>query len=109
VAAWSEGGALGFNIREEAERSDTVTTVLARERDPQALQRYCTDKCGVVLGSGIGALEGKAFRIAHMGHVNAPMILGTLAVTEMGLKALGIPHGKGVDAAVSHLGANVAA
>jgi alanine-glyoxylate transaminase/serine-glyoxylate transaminase/serine-pyruvate transaminase len=109
VAAWSEGGALGFNIREEAERSDTVTTVLARDREPQALQRYCTDKCGVVLGSGIGALEGKAFRIAHMGHVNAPMILGTLAVTEMGLKALGIPHGKGVDAAVSHLGANVAA
>ncbi len=32
------------------------------------------------------------FRIAHMGHVNAPMILGTLGVIEVGLNALAIPH-----------------
>jgi alanine-glyoxylate transaminase/serine-glyoxylate transaminase/serine-pyruvate transaminase len=30
-----------------------------------------------------------------MGHVNAPMILGTLSVIEMALAALGIPHRKG--------------
>ena len=107
VTAWSEGAALSFNIRESADRSDTVTTILAA--DPHALQNFCRDKCGVILGSGIGALEGKAFRIAHMGHVNAPMILGTLGVVEMGLKALGVPHGKGVDAAVSHLGESVGA
>jgi len=49
----------------------------------------------VVLGIGLGSLDGKAFRIAHMGHVNAPMILGTLSVVEMALAALGIPHGRG--------------
>ena len=78
-AVWAEGQAIGFNITEPSERSDTVTTVLmANGHDPAALQRYCEEKCGVVLGPGIGDLSGKAFRIAHMGHVNAPMILGTL-------------------------------
>ena len=48
------------------------------------LHRYCKEKCGVVLGVGIGELHGQAFRIAHMGHVNAPMILGTLGVIEVG-------------------------
>ncbi len=48
------------------------------------------------------------FRIAHMGHVNAPMILGTLGVIEVGLNALAIPHGKGgVQAAVEWLGKEV--
>ena len=42
-----------------------------------------------------GDLTGKAFRIAHMGHVNAPMILGILSVIEVALGALGIPHNKG--------------
>ena len=78
--------------------------------DPAALQSYCKEKCGVVLGTGIGDLSGQAFRIAHMGHVNAPMILGTLAVIEVGLTALRIPHGEGgVDAAVKWLGQSVPA
>jgi len=78
--------------------------------DPTALHRYCKKKCGVVLGIGIGELTGQAFRIAHMGHVNAPMILGTLGVVEVALKALRIPHGKGgVEAAISCLGDNVPA
>ncbi len=74
---------IGFNITEANERSDTVTTVTVNGHDPQALQRYCKEKCGVVLGTGIGELQGAAFRIAHMGHVNAPMILGTLAVIDL--------------------------
>jgi len=61
----------------------------------QAIADYCRDKCGVVLGRGLGAHEGKAFRIAHMGHVNAPMIFGTLGVVEMALAALNVPHGRG--------------
>jgi alanine-glyoxylate transaminase/serine-glyoxylate transaminase/serine-pyruvate transaminase len=110
VAAWSEGQVLGFNIAEANERSDTVTTVTMNGADPAALQRYCKDKCGVVLGTGIGDLSGQAFRIAHMGHVNAPMILGTLGVIEVGLNALNIPHGKGgTEAAIEYLGENVGA
>src|SRR6187399_1151138 len=110
VAVWSEGQVLGFNIAEANERSDTVTTVLMNGHDPAALRRYCKDKCGVVLGLGIGDLADQAFRIAHMGHVNAPMILGTLGVIEVGLNALKIPHGKGgVEAAIEYLGENVGA
>ncbi|HXW27262.1 MAG TPA: aminotransferase class V-fold PLP-dependent enzyme, partial [Xanthobacteraceae bacterium] len=73
VDVWSQGQAVGFNVTEPAERSDTVTTVLMGDgRDPRPLVDYCNKKCGVVLGIGIGDLSGKAFRIAHMGHVNAP-------------------------------------
>jgi alanine-glyoxylate transaminase/serine-glyoxylate transaminase/serine-pyruvate transaminase len=62
------------------------------------------------LGVGLGQLTGKAFRIAHMGHVNAPMVLGTLGTVEMGLQALKIPHGSGgVQAAIDYLGREVAA
>ena len=58
----------------------------------------------MVLGVGIGALGGRAFRIAHMGHINAPMVLGTLAAVEVALAALDIPHGKGgVQAAIDWL------
>jgi alanine-glyoxylate transaminase/serine-glyoxylate transaminase/serine-pyruvate transaminase len=109
VTVWAEGQVLGFNIAEPAERSDTVTTVvMGGGYDPAALHRYCTEKCGVVLGVGIGELTGRAFRIAHMGHVNAPMILGTLGVIEVGLNALDIPHGKGgTEAAIEWLGESV--
>jgi alanine-glyoxylate transaminase / serine-glyoxylate transaminase / serine-pyruvate transaminase len=110
VSAWSEGQVIGFNIDEPSERSNTVTTVLMKGHDPVPLHRYCKEKCGVVLGVGIGELYGQAFRIAHMGHVNAPMVLGTLGVIEVGLNALDIPHGKGgTEAAIEWLGASVSA
>src|SRR3954452_9451880 len=71
VAVWSQGQALGFNIAEASERSDTVTTVvMSNGYDPTALHDYCKQNCGVVLGIGIGDLAGQAFRIAHMGHIN---------------------------------------
>ena len=95
VGVWSEREAIGFNIIEPSERSDTVTAVLMNSHDPQRLRAYCDRNCGVILGHGIGDLTGKAFRIAHMGHVNAPMVLGTLSVVEVALGALGIPHSKG--------------
>jgi alanine-glyoxylate transaminase/serine-glyoxylate transaminase/serine-pyruvate transaminase len=109
VAVWARGKALDLNIEKPGERSDTVTTMaMADGRDPRPLLAYCKEQCGVVLGQGIGALSGKSFRIAHMGHVNAPMVLGTLAVVEMALGALDIPHRKGgVGAAIDWLGENV--
>src|SRR4249920_98586 len=111
VGIWAEGQAIGFNIIEPAERSNTVTAVLMNgSHDPEALRAFCNQQCGVVLGQGIGELSGKAIRIAHMGHVNAPMILGTLSVIEVGLQALGVPHGKGgAQAAIDWLGEQVKA
>ena len=111
VAVWAEGGVIDFNITEPAERSDSVTTLIFNDgRNPQPLLDYCNEKCGVVLGIGIGASSGKALRIAHMGHINAPMVLGTLGGLEIGLVALDIPHGRGaLGAATEWLGRSVPA
>jgi alanine-glyoxylate transaminase / serine-glyoxylate transaminase / serine-pyruvate transaminase len=110
VGVWAEGQAIGFNIIEAGERSDSVTCVLVNGHDPEAIRAYANQKCGVILGHGIGELAGKAFRIAHMGHVNAPMILGTLGVIETALGALEIPHAKGgAQAAIDWLSAEVKA
>jgi alanine-glyoxylate transaminase/serine-glyoxylate transaminase/serine-pyruvate transaminase len=66
-----------------------------------ALRKWLEAEAGVTLGIGLGmALPsepayGDFLRVAHMGHVNAHMVLGTLATMEAGLTALGVPHGKG--------------
>jgi alanine-glyoxylate transaminase/serine-glyoxylate transaminase/serine-pyruvate transaminase len=110
VDRWAEGGVLAINATHAAERANSITCVLTPERDPQPLVDYCRTKCGVVLGVGIGQFSGRAFRIAHMGHVNAPMVIGALGVIEMGLAALRIPHSVGgVQRAVEYLGREVTA
>jgi len=104
VSVWAEGGALSFNVLNPAARANSITAVRVEGADPQALRRYCAEVCGVTLGEGIGEMLGHGVRIAHMGHVNAAMMLGTLAVVETALGALGIAHGKGgVQAAVGFL------
>jgi alanine-glyoxylate transaminase/serine-glyoxylate transaminase/serine-pyruvate transaminase len=109
VTKWAEGQVLNFNIANPAERANSITNILIEGRDPRPLLAYTRDKCGVVLGVGLGILEDRAFRIAHMGHTNAPMVLGTLGAVEMGLQALAIPHGSGgIQAAVDYLGHEVA-
>ena len=103
VEMWAKGGVLDFNVAEPDARANSVTTIrMAPPHEPGPLLEFCRDTCGVTLGLGIGGLPG--FRIAHMGHVNAPMMLGTLGCVELGLKALDIPHGQGgVQAAVETL------
>ena len=47
------------------------------------------------LGSGLGKLTDKVFRIGHLGDFNDLMLLGTLRGVEMGLELAGVPHKKG--------------
>ena len=109
VGKWAEGGALAFNVQRPAERANSITNILLAGHDPRRLLAYTREKCGVVLGVGLGALEDTAFRIAHMGHTNAPMVLGTLGAVEMALQALAIPHGSGgTQAAIAYLARQVA-
>ena len=57
-------------------------------------------------GLAIGDVEGRGFRIGHMGHLNPPMILGTLGTVEAALSAMDAPvGGSGVAAAAAELGA----
>jgi alanine-glyoxylate transaminase / serine-glyoxylate transaminase / serine-pyruvate transaminase len=110
VDVWSKRKTIDFYVVEPAARSDAVTTVLTEGWNPEALREYCDVRCGVTLGRGLARLNGKAFRIAHMGHNNAPMVLGALGVIETGMRALGITHGAGgVQAAIEFLGDNVKA
>ena len=91
IGVWRQGGAFDFNITEPSERSASVTTLKLREDlRPEPIRAYCFDNLGVTLGLGIGELSGKAFRVAHMGHVNAPMMLGTLGALEIALDVLGL-------------------
>ncbi|MCI4665568.1 MAG: aminotransferase class V-fold PLP-dependent enzyme [Neomegalonema sp.] len=108
VQHWSAGGAMTFYAPEPAERCDTVTTLVAAEGlDSGALRRFCLENCGVAIGVPTGDLTppDRGFRIAHMGHWNAPMALGALGAVELAMTALGWPgaHG-GVSAAAALLG-----
>ncbi|HMB10869.1 pyridoxal-phosphate-dependent aminotransferase family protein [Saliniramus sp.] len=111
VGVWSRGGALDFNIEVPQARADSVTCVLMGDGYmPEPILEYCKMHCGVVVGVGIGELSGKALRLAHMGHTNAPMVLGMLGAVEMALQALDVPHERGgVQAAVDHLAGAVKA
>jgi len=47
------------------------------------------------LGTGLGKLAGKVFRIGHLGFFNDLTLVGTLAGVEMGLVLAGVPHRAG--------------
>jgi alanine-glyoxylate transaminase/serine-glyoxylate transaminase/serine-pyruvate transaminase len=95
VAVWSEAGAVDFNIGDPHARSNSVTVLRFDQGDAAALRDFTAKVCGVTVGGTIGALSGQGIRIAHMGHCNAVMLLGTLSAIELGFQKLGIPHGRG--------------
>lgn len=108
VEAWGTRGALELNIPDPARRSRSVTTVRTGLGDAARIRRWCEDVAGVTLGIGLEAPDvdpTSMFRIAHMGHLNPPTLLGTLATIETALDVLGIAHGGGaVEAAARVIG-----
>ncbi len=104
VDAWSTPGGIGFIAQREDQRSDSVTSVTTGSIDAVELRRLCRQQMGVTLGLGIGSDESASFRIGHMGHVNAPAILGVLGSIETALTSMGAPMGSsGVQAATAAL------
>lgn len=99
--AWGAEGPLALNIADPSKRSHAVTSAYAGPGDGDRLREWCERVAGVTLGIGLGREPADAFfRIGHMGHVNAHMVLGVLAVMDAGLKSLRISHGAGaLDAA----------
>ncbi|CAA9257202.1 MAG: Serine--glyoxylate aminotransferase [uncultured Acetobacteraceae bacterium] len=85
--------------------SDSVTAVLMPEGfDCEAVRSTALNRFNVSLGAGLNKLAGRVFRIGHLGDLNEPMVLGTLAAVEMSLKLNGVPHAPGgVDAAMAFL------
>jgi alanine-glyoxylate transaminase/serine-glyoxylate transaminase/serine-pyruvate transaminase len=99
--AWGAEGPLELNIDEPSLRSHAVTALRLGAPHGTRLRDWAEREAGVTLGIGLGMAEPGDpawhgfFRIGHMGHVNAHMILGALGAIEAGLHALDIPHGAG--------------
>ena len=87
------------------EYSNSLTAVRMPEGSDEAhLRRVILERFNMSLGSGLGKVAGKVFRIGHLGDFNDLMLAGTLCGIEMGLGVAGIPHRKGgVDAALAFL------
>lgn len=87
--------------------SDSVTAVLMPEGlNADALHQVALKRFNVSLGGGLGPLAGRVFRIGHLGDLNEPMILGTLATVELAMQVAGVPHTPGgVAAAIASLAA----
>ncbi len=104
VDAWSTPGGIGFIAQREDQRSHSVTSVTTGSIDAVELRRLCRGQMGVTLGLGIGSDESASFRVGHMGHVNAPAILGVLGSIETALTSMDAPMGSsGVQAAAAAL------
>ncbi len=105
--AWGADGPMELNVREAGKRSHAVTAVRIGAPHGTALRTWVEENAGLTLGIGLGMETAEDprsdgfFRLGHMGHVNAQMVLGALATIEAGLTAIGVPHGRGaVEAAV---------
>jgi alanine-glyoxylate transaminase / serine-glyoxylate transaminase / serine-pyruvate transaminase len=86
------------------EYSNTVTAIFVPEGfDADALRAMILEKFDMSLGTGLGKLKGKVFRIGHLGAFNELMLAGTLCGVQMGLDLAKIPHGDGVTPALSYL------
>lgn len=93
---WSAEGPMLLNVADPTARSHAVTSASVGSPDGDRLRAWCENQCGLTLGIGLGRSPADAyFRIGHMGHVNAHMIMGVLGTIDAGLKALQIPHGSG--------------
>ena len=106
--AWGQGNpAIRLNVADPAARGHSVTAARLGAPDATRLRLWTEAQTGVTLGIGLGAATPEdpeatgSLRVAHMGHVNAHMTLGALAVMEAGLQALKIPHGTGALAAAA--------
>lgn len=86
------------------EHSSSLTAVLVPEgHDADALRKTILDRFDMSLGTGLGQLAGKVFRIGHLGHFNDLMLGGTLCGVQMGLALHGLKPGDGVGAALEYL------
>ncbi len=93
---WAQGGALHFNVADPTHRSHAVTALRLTEGRGTPLRNYTENQLGLTLGIGLGMEDWDGcFRLGHMGHVNAQMIMAMLGGMETAMAALDIPRGQG--------------
>jgi alanine-glyoxylate transaminase / serine-glyoxylate transaminase / serine-pyruvate transaminase len=107
VQGWREGGALDFFAQEPASRSVSVTSVkVPAGFAVEALRTLVRERFQVAIAGGLGPLQGRVFRVGHLGDQNPATLLGALAGVEAALRVLAIPIGDGVGPAVRQLAAS---
>jgi alanine-glyoxylate transaminase/serine-glyoxylate transaminase/serine-pyruvate transaminase len=101
VRAWG----LEILCANPAEYSSSLTAVMMPAgHDADALRAVILEHFDMSLGMGLAKLQGKVFRIGHLGDFNDLTLAGTLSGVEMGLAIAGVPHRKaGVAAALDYL------
>jgi alanine-glyoxylate transaminase/serine-glyoxylate transaminase/serine-pyruvate transaminase len=104
VRAWG----LDILCEEPSEYSNSLTAVVLPEgHNADRLRDIILEKFDMSLGTGLGQLAGKVFRIGHLGAFNDLTLAGTLSGVEMGLALAGVPHKPGgVQAALDTLTAS---
>jgi alanine-glyoxylate transaminase/serine-glyoxylate transaminase/serine-pyruvate transaminase len=101
VQAWG----LEVLCKNPLEYSSVLTAVLVPEgHDADNLRQIILENFDMSLGTGLGKVKGKVFRIGHLGDFNNLTLMGALSGVEMGLSLADIPHQKGgVTQAMSYL------
>jgi alanine-glyoxylate transaminase/serine-glyoxylate transaminase/serine-pyruvate transaminase len=92
VKAWG----LDILAQNPAEYSGVLTAVVMPDgHDADAFRQLVLERFDMSLGTGLGKLKGKIFRIGHLGDFNELMLAGTLSGVEMGFALAGVPHKSG--------------
>lgn len=88
-----------------ADYSPAVTAVLMPEgHNADQFRKIVLERFDMSLGTGLGKVAGKVFRIGHLGDTNELTIMGALAGVEMSLALAGVPHARGgVEVAMAYL------
>lgn len=97
VAAWG----LETQCIDPAAYSPVVTAVVAPQGvDADALRKLILERYNLSLGTGLGKVKGRVFRIGHLGDCNTLSLMAAISGCEMGMKAMGIKlKGSGIVAA----------
>jgi len=107
AAVWG----LENNCVDAREYSASVTTLRTPAgHSANNLRAVIAEKFNMSLGTGLGMITDKAFRIGHLGDLNDLTLVGTLGGVEMGMALAGVPHKPGgVQAALDFLAGNARA
>jgi alanine-glyoxylate transaminase/serine-glyoxylate transaminase/serine-pyruvate transaminase len=100
-----QGWGLEILCADPAEYSNSLTAVLMPEgHDADAFRKTVLERFDMSLGNGLGKVQGKVFRIGHLGDFNELMLTATLSGVQMGLQLAAVPHEKaGLQDAMDYL------
>ncbi|CAM2160430.1 pyridoxal-phosphate-dependent aminotransferase family protein [Paraburkholderia tropica] len=101
VQAWG----LEIQCADPAVYSPVLTGVMMPDGvDADAVRKLIYERFDLSLGTGLGKVKGRMFRIGHLGDCNDLTLMAALTGCEMGLRLAGVPlAGTGVGAAMEYL------